>query len=119
MKHVAILKQPFFDMILSGDKTIESRFLMNKIVPFNKVSIGDEIYLKQTGKQVTAKAEVEKVRAWCKEGNASFKIQTTEAGFSRDGVTISGATTKLVLDKELEEIKKELEALLNELSDLH
>lgn len=53
------------------------------------------------------KAEVEKVRAWCKEGNASFKIQTTEAGFSRDGVTISGATTKLVLDKELEEIKKE------------
>ena len=62
------------------------------------------------------KAEVEKVRAWCKEGNASFKIQTTEAGFSRDGVAISGAT---VLDKELEEIKKELEALLNELSDLH
>lgn len=65
------------------------------------------------------KAEVEKVRAWCKEGNASFKIQTTEAGFSRDGVTISGATTKLVLDKELEEIKKELEALLVELSAMH
>ena len=62
MKHVAILKQPFFDMILSGEKTIESRFSMNKIVPFNKVSIGDEIYLKQTGKQVTAKAEVDKVQ---------------------------------------------------------
>ena len=54
------------------------------------------------------KAEVEKVRAWCKEGNASFKIQTTEAGFSRDGVAISGATAKLVLDKELEEIKRSL-----------
>lgn len=65
------------------------------------------------------KAEIEKVRAWCKEGNANFRIQTTEAGFSRDGVEISGATTKLVLDKELEEIKKELEALLVELSALH
>ena len=65
------------------------------------------------------KAELEKVRAWCKEGNVNFRIQTTEAGFSRDGVGISGATTKLVLDKELEDIKKELEALLNELSDLH
>ena len=59
------------------------------------------------------KAEVEKVRAWCKEGNASFKIQTTEAGFSRDGVTISGATTKLVLDKELEEIKLWISKTMN------
>ena len=65
------------------------------------------------------KAEIEKVRAWCKEGKANFRIQTTEAGFQRDGITISGATAKLVLDKELEDINKELEALLNELSDLH
>ena len=65
------------------------------------------------------KAELEKVRAWCKEGRANFRIQATEAGFQRDGITISGATTKLVLDKELEEIKKELEALLVELSALH
>jgi len=25
MKHIAILKQPFFDMVLNGEKTIESR----------------------------------------------------------------------------------------------
>ena len=65
------------------------------------------------------KAEVEKVRAWCKEGNANFRLQATEAGLQRDGITISGATTRLVLDKELEDIKKELNALLVELSDLH
>ena len=83
-------------------------------------TLGEAIKIKRQIDHVRErKAEVEKVRAWCKEGNASFKIQTTEAGFSRDGVAISGATAKLVLDKELEEIKKELEVLLNELSDLH
>ena len=65
------------------------------------------------------KAEFEKVLAWCKEGKASFRIQAREAGLERDGVIISGATAKWVLEKELEEIKKEIEALLNELSDLH
>ena len=83
-------------------------------------TLGEAIKIKrQIDNLRERQAELEKVRAWCKEGNANFRIQTTEAGFSRDGVEISGATTKLVLEKELEEIKKELEALLNELSDLH
>ncbi|MDD4157739.1 MAG: hypothetical protein PHY08_14340 [Candidatus Cloacimonetes bacterium] len=61
MKHIAILRQPFFDMILNGSKTIESRFSFNKVVPYEKVNIGDEILLKQTGKDVTAKAIVKDV----------------------------------------------------------
>ena len=56
MKHIAILRQPFFNMILEGSKTIESRFSFNKVVPYQKVKIGDEILLKETGKDVTAKA---------------------------------------------------------------
>lgn len=62
MKHIAILKQPFFNMILSGEKTIESRWSMNKVAPYNKVNIGDEILLKETGKDVTAIAEVKDIR---------------------------------------------------------
>ena len=58
MKHLAIFKQPFYDMVLSGEKTIESRWSMNKIAPYNKVNIGDEILLKLTGQLVTATAEV-------------------------------------------------------------
>lgn len=62
MKHIAILKEPFFSMVLDGTKTIESRWSMHKIAPYNKVSVGDEILLKQTGKDVTATAVVKKVK---------------------------------------------------------
>ena len=62
MKHIAILRQPFFDMVLSGEKTIESRWSMNKIAPYSKVSVGDEILLKLTGQPVTATAKVKEVK---------------------------------------------------------
>lgn len=62
MKHIAIMRQPFYDMILSGEKTIESRFAMHKIAPYNKVKAGETIYFKQTGKDVTAKAFVKDVK---------------------------------------------------------
>ena len=61
-KHIAILRQPFFDMVLSGEKSIESRWSMKKIAPYNKVKIGDEILLKLTGQPVTAIAKVKYVK---------------------------------------------------------
>lgn len=62
MKHLAILRQPFFDMVLNGEKTIESRWSMNKIAPYNKINIGDEILLKVTGQPATATAKVKDVK---------------------------------------------------------
>ncbi len=62
MKHIVILRQPFFDMILSGEKTIESRFSFNKTAPYGKVNIGDTLYFKQTGKTVTANAKVKDIK---------------------------------------------------------
>lgn len=61
MTHIAILRQPFFNMVLSGEKTIESRWSMHRVAPYNKVKKGDLILLKETGKDVTAKARVGKV----------------------------------------------------------
>ena len=49
-------------MILNGTKTIESRFSFNKVVPYEKIKIGDEILLKETGKDVTAKANAKDVK---------------------------------------------------------
>lgn len=62
MEHIAILKQPFFDMVLSGEKTIESRWSMNKTAPYNKISVGDKIYFKQSGEPVTAFGVAKKVK---------------------------------------------------------
>ena len=62
MKHIAILKQPFFNMVLNDEKTIESRWSMHKVALFHRVSVGDEILLKETGKHVTATAKVKDVK---------------------------------------------------------
>ena len=58
MDHVATMRKSweFLPKILSGEKTIESRWLKNKSVPWGRVCIGDTIYFKNTGEPVTAKA---------------------------------------------------------------
>ncbi len=62
MKHIAIFRQPFYDFVLSGQKTIESRWSMRKIAPYNKIKVGDTILIKKTGDKILAKAEVSEVK---------------------------------------------------------
>lgn len=63
MNHIAIMNSRIasIDDILSGKKTIESRWSKHKSVPWGKVHPEDIVYFKETGKEVVAKAEVEKV----------------------------------------------------------
>lgn len=72
MKHLAVMKQPYLDLIIQGKKTIESRFTKNLIDPFPKsqkrnpfqktlekwqemmdaelsIRMNDEIYFKESG----------------------------------------------------------------------
>ncbi len=64
MQHVAIMnpKVGAIERILSGQKRIESRWYKNKIAPWDKVNAGDTVYFKYSGKPVTTKAIVEKVK---------------------------------------------------------
>ena len=62
MQHIAILRKKYYDMVISGEKTIESRFSMNKIAPYNKINVGDILWIKETGKDVTLKVIVDKVK---------------------------------------------------------
>ncbi|MBE6124062.1 MAG: hypothetical protein E7184_00770 [Erysipelotrichaceae bacterium] len=52
-------------MVLNGTKTIESRWSMNKIVPFEKIKNDEIIYLKETGKDVSTIAKVDRVEFYC------------------------------------------------------
>jgi len=63
MWHVAIMKKEWglIDKILSGEKTVESRWFKNKNSAWDKIKAGDCVYFKDTGGPVRVKAEVEKV----------------------------------------------------------
>lgn len=45
--HVAIFAEPFLSLVLSGQKTIESRFSRNRIAPYGEIGDGDVILIKQ------------------------------------------------------------------------
>src|SRR3989344_5338279 len=59
MDHLAILKKKWLEKILSGEKTIESRWYKQKRTPYQKITKEDVIYFKESGKQVTVKATVQ------------------------------------------------------------
>ena len=45
--HVAIFSEPYLSLVLSGVKTVESRFSRNRCAPFGEVASGDVILIKQ------------------------------------------------------------------------
>ena len=46
--HLAVLVEPYLRFILEGRKTIESRFSLKRIAPFNSVTKGDVVLLKRS-----------------------------------------------------------------------
>ena len=63
MHHVAIMKKSWklIDKIVSGGKTIESRWYKTRRAPFGKIKPEDIIYFKDSGEPVTARATVQNV----------------------------------------------------------
>ena len=60
MEHVAIMKKSWglLPKLLIGTKVIESRWLLNRSAPWNKVSEGDVVYFKNASGPIMAKARV-------------------------------------------------------------
>lgn len=63
MEHLAIMKKSWglTQKIISGRKTIESRWYKNRYAPWGKIKTGEIIYFKNSGEAVTIKATVNKV----------------------------------------------------------
>lgn len=63
MHHVAIMNKSWqlIPKILSGEKTIESRWYQTRRVPWNKIQDGDRVYFKNSSEAITAEAQVTKV----------------------------------------------------------
>ncbi|MDD3679285.1 MAG: hypothetical protein PHX72_00260 [Candidatus Shapirobacteria bacterium] len=64
--HIAIMRRSWglTKKILSGEKTVETRWYMNKYKPWDQVSKGDIIYFKDSGGPVTVKAKVSGVKQY-------------------------------------------------------
>lgn len=63
MDHVAIMKKSWglLPKILSGEKTVESRWYKNRSAPWDKIKPGDALWFKDSGAPVTVKVRVTKV----------------------------------------------------------
>jgi ASC-1-like (ASCH) protein len=63
MEHLAILakKRKLLSKIISGEKTIESRWYKFKKTPYQNISQNDIIYFKESGDLINIKAKVSKV----------------------------------------------------------
>jgi ASC-1-like (ASCH) protein len=63
MDHVAIMTKRWklIPKILSGEKTIESRWYQTRRTPWDRVRTGDVIYFKNSGELIIAKATVSEV----------------------------------------------------------
>lgn len=63
MHHVAIMKKSWklIPKIVSGEKTIESRWYQTRRAPWDKIKAGDTIFFKNGGEPITARATVSEV----------------------------------------------------------
>ncbi|MFH0912244.1 MAG: ASCH domain-containing protein [Patescibacteria group bacterium] len=72
--------------ILSGEKTIESRWYATKRAPWGKIQAGETIYFKDAGDWVSAKAQVKKVVTFTHLTQEKVK-RILEAYGSEDGIS--------------------------------
>lgn len=61
--HVAVFSEPFLSLVLSGEKTIESRFSRNRCAPYGQVYDGDIILIKEVAGPIRGIALAR--RTWC------------------------------------------------------
>ncbi len=80
--HLVILKKPYLDAILGGQKRIESRFSKTRRYAFGRVLPGDKLFLKVSSGLVCATATAAAVRNF--ENLTPKKILELKHQYNRD-----------------------------------
>ncbi|HET8575447.1 MAG TPA: ASCH domain-containing protein [Candidatus Paceibacterota bacterium] len=80
VKHLAIFTQPFLDLVLNRQKTIESRFSRVKCAPFGAVKVGDIVFMKESGGLVLGEFIVRDVISLSDLANNDLKMMEKQYG---------------------------------------
>jgi hypothetical protein len=64
LNHLVILRPPYLDMILSGEKTVESRLTRRRHPAAQRCSPGDTLYLKRAGGDIEGRAIVAAIHVY-------------------------------------------------------
>ncbi|MDE0313871.1 MAG: ASCH domain-containing protein [Candidatus Poribacteria bacterium] len=67
--HLAILTDPWLDLILDGHKTIETRISKVKLPPYEAVAVGDHVLMKQSGGPIKGAFEIEQIETYHADSN--------------------------------------------------
>ncbi|MCG9128815.1 ASCH domain-containing protein [Candidatus Poribacteria bacterium] len=62
--HLAILIQPWLDLILDGHKTIETRISKVKVPPYESIDVGDHVIMKERGGPIKGAFEVDEIETY-------------------------------------------------------
>jgi hypothetical protein len=87
MDHLAIMRKSWglTQKILEGKKIIESRWYKTRYPPFDRISVGDVVYFKNSGEPVKIRAEVSDVKQFSELTPAKVRQILDEYG-ERDGI---------------------------------
>ena len=80
--HLVILKKPYLDLILSGQKTVELRLTKTKHPAFGRIGPGDRLFLKVSAGPVCAAATVGDVK--CYQNLTPEKISRIKQRFNEE-----------------------------------
>ncbi len=88
MDHVAIMNKAWklIPKILNGTKTIESRWYVNKIKPWNSLKVGERVFFKNSGEPITVSSVVSKVLQFENLDEKQFRNIMNEYG---DGIQVT------------------------------
>jgi ASC-1-like (ASCH) protein len=77
--HLAVLLEPYLDFILTGKKTVESRFSLKRCPPYRRVSPGDVLLLKRASGPVLGISRVADVLFYELDRDRLKSIRKTHA----------------------------------------